>query len=151
MMLSIPPANSNRAHPPTWWYRQEKWPHALQSQHFCVGCGRERGSSPRAREGEKERERDIEGKRATRATTVYLTCEIHHVLSSNPTLVPSADRRHPTRYVISHERHESHRSKYSSRGWSRYFNVLACSSSRSRISPVRDTFRCAESKWVSLF
>lgn len=55
VMLSIPPANSNRAHPPTWWYRQEKWPHALQSQHFCVGCGRERGSSPRTRGSERER------------------------------------------------------------------------------------------------
>lgn len=56
VMLSIPPANSNRAHPPTWLYRQEKWPHALQSQHFCVGCGRERGSSPRTRGSERERE-----------------------------------------------------------------------------------------------
>lgn len=55
VMLSIPPANSNRANPPTWWYRQEKWPHALQSQHFCVGCGRERGSSPRTRGSERER------------------------------------------------------------------------------------------------
>jgi len=32
VMLSIPPANSNRVHSPTWWYRQEKWPHALQSR-----------------------------------------------------------------------------------------------------------------------
>lgn len=55
VMLSIPPANSNRVHSPTWWYRQEKWPHALQSQHFCVGCGRERGSSPRTRGSERER------------------------------------------------------------------------------------------------
>lgn len=68
VMLSIPPANSNRAHPPTWWYRQEKWPHALQSQHFCVGCGRERGSSPRLREKER--------KKAPSATTVYLAREI---------------------------------------------------------------------------
>ena len=55
VMLSIPPANSNRVYSPTWWYRQEKWPHALQSQHFCVGCGRERGSSPRTRGSERER------------------------------------------------------------------------------------------------
>ncbi|XP_011634756.1 uncharacterized protein LOC105425614 [Pogonomyrmex barbatus] len=54
-MLSIPPANSNRVHSPTWWYQQEKWPHALQSQHFCVGCGRERGSSPRTRGSERDR------------------------------------------------------------------------------------------------
>lgn len=33
--------------------KQEKWLYALQSQHFCVGCGRERGSSPRAYPQEK--------------------------------------------------------------------------------------------------
>ena len=48
-------------------YRQEKWPHALQSQHFCVGCGRERGSSPRAPSSSSARF----SVRSTRPTPIY--------------------------------------------------------------------------------
>lgn len=72
VMLSIPPANSNRANPPTWWYRQEKWPHALQSQHFCVGCGRERGSSPRTRGSERERLLECLGETSLRTRSATL-------------------------------------------------------------------------------
>lgn len=93
VMLSIPPANSNRAHPPTWWYRQEKWPHALQSQHFCVGCGRERGSSPRTRGNERERFIECLGETSLRARSATFRRRI--------TLVSTgAGHRQSSRYVI---------------------------------------------------
>ena len=57
--MGIPPAKTATGYARTPSHlgctvcRQEKWPHALQSQHFCVACGRERGSSPRAPRSER--------------------------------------------------------------------------------------------------
>lgn len=114
VMLSIPPANSNRAHPPTWWVPAGKVAARLAIPAFLCWLWpwtglKSKGTRESERKREREREKEIRLRQRERAALRvpldFPACEIRHVLPQVlpwfPVLVAArVHRNRGSRYVI---------------------------------------------------